>query len=103
MSPPILDVSPRAAATGALGAVGPVVDTSVDPSQEISNTTDTGLAEEGTIVFRSGMTMQEIEREVIVTVLREVRGNRRKAAERLGIGERTLYRKLNKYGLEGER
>jgi predicted DNA-binding transcriptional regulator YafY len=33
--------------------------------------------------------------------LRESGGNRRKAAERLGIGERTLYRKLREYEGEG--
>jgi DNA-binding NtrC family response regulator len=47
------------------------------------------------------MTMSDIEREAIALALRESDGNRRKAAERLGIGERTLYRKLKEYGLEG--
>ena len=46
------------------------------------------------------MTMEDVEREVIRIALAEVRGNRRKAAERLGIGERTLYRKLKQYELE---
>ncbi len=46
------------------------------------------------------MTMADIEREAIALALRESDGNRRKAAERLGIGERTLYRKLKEYGLE---
>ena len=46
------------------------------------------------------MTMADIEREAIVLALRESEGNRRKAAERLGIGERTLYRKLKEYGIE---
>jgi DNA-binding NtrC family response regulator len=41
--------------------------------------------------------MAEIERAAIETALRDTRGNRRKAAEMLGIGERTLYRKLNEY------
>jgi DNA-binding NtrC family response regulator len=49
--------------------------------------------------IRSGMTMAEIERAAIVHALRETRGNRRKAAETLGIGERTLYRKLKEYNL----
>jgi transcriptional regulator of acetoin/glycerol metabolism len=44
-----------------------------------------------------GMTMAEIERAAIVAALRESRGNRRKAAEVLDIGERTLYRKLKEY------
>ncbi|MBX6330452.1 MAG: sigma-54-dependent Fis family transcriptional regulator [Gemmatimonadaceae bacterium] len=51
------------------------------------------------ITIRPGMTMAEIERAAIVAALRETRGNRRKAAEMLGIGERTLYRKLKEYNL----
>ncbi len=56
--------------------------------------------ERGVIVFRPGMTMQDLEREAISAALREARGNRRRAAEMLGIGERTLYRKLKEYQLE---
>ncbi len=52
------------------------------------------------ITLGPGMTMAEIERTAILAALRETAGNRRKAAERLGIGERTLYRKLREY--EGE-
>jgi DNA-binding NtrC family response regulator len=51
------------------------------------------------ITIRPGMTMAEIERAAIESALRETRGNRRKAAELLGIGERTLYRKLREYQL----
>lgn len=54
---------------------------------------------DGVVVYRSGMTMKEIEREAIGAALREVRGNRRQAAELLGIGERTLYRKIKEYGI----
>ena len=36
----------------------------------------------------------------IEAALREHRGNRRRAAEILGIGERTLYRKIKAYRLE---
>jgi DNA-binding NtrC family response regulator len=42
-------------------------------------------------------TMAEIEREAIRRTLEEVGGNRRLAAERLGIGLRTLYDKLKRY------
>ena len=52
------------------------------------------------IAIRPGMTMEEIEREAIIAVLRQAGGNRRKAAEALGIGERTIYRKIRKYGIE---
>ncbi len=58
------------------------------------------VADEPVVVFRPGMTMEDMEREAIAAALDEVRGNRRKAAEMLGIGERTLYRKISKYGLE---
>ncbi len=54
----------------------------------------------GVVVFRPGMTMDDLEREAIQAALGRVRGNRRKASEMLGIGERTLYRKIRKFGLE---
>jgi DNA-binding NtrC family response regulator len=49
------------------------------------------------ITLGPGMTMAEIERVAIQAALRDCGGNRRKAAEILGIGERTLYRKLREY------
>ena len=55
---------------------------------------------EPTVLYRPGMTMAEIERIAIETVLREHGGNRRKAAQVLGIGERTLYRKLKEFELD---
>lgn len=55
---------------------------------------------EGVVVYRPGMTMEEMEREAIRAALAEVEGNRRKAAELLGIGERTLYRKIRKFDLD---
>jgi len=54
----------------------------------------------GSVVFRPGMTMADVEREAIKAALTQHRGNRRKAAETLGIGERTLYRKIKAYKLE---
>src|SRR5881296_2907565 len=54
---------------------------------------------EGEVLYRPGMTMADVERAAIEAALRETQGNRRKAAEILGIGERTLYRKLKAYQL----
>ncbi len=42
--------------------------------------------------------MEEIEKEAILRTLRETGGNRTRAAEILGIGLRTLQRKLREYG-----
>ena len=45
--------------------------------------------------------MKDLEREHILSTLREVGGSRRKAVERLGISERTLRYKLQQYRSEG--
>jgi DNA-binding NtrC family response regulator len=51
------------------------------------------------VVYRPGMRMTDVERAAIEAALKETGGNRRRAAEELGIGERTLYRKLKEYNL----
>jgi DNA-binding NtrC family response regulator len=50
-------------------------------------------------VIKPGMSMADVERAAIEVALRDTGGNRRKAAEMLQIGERTLYRKLREYQL----
>jgi DNA-binding NtrC family response regulator len=57
---------------------------------------------ESVVLYRTGMRMAEVERAAIEAALRDSGGNRRKAAEMLGIGERTLYRKLREYGIGPE-
>ncbi len=49
----------------------------------------------------AGRTMEEIEREAILQSLERTGGNRTQAAEMLGIGLRTLQRKLKQYRQEG--
>jgi DNA-binding NtrC family response regulator len=44
-------------------------------------------------------TMDEMEMGLIEKTLSESNGNRKETAHRLGIAERTLYRKLKKYNL----
>ena len=49
-----------------------------------------------------GITMEEIEKQAILRALEQTGGNRTKAAEMLGIGLRTLQRKLKEYRTDGE-
>lgn len=44
--------------------------------------------------------IEEAERFLIEQALKRFEGNRRKASEALGVSERTLYRKLDQYGLQ---
>jgi DNA-binding NtrC family response regulator len=54
------------------------------------------------VTIPPGTKMPDIERQVIEAALKETRGNRRRAAEMLGIGERTLYRKIKEYKVPEE-
>lgn len=47
-----------------------------------------------------GSTMEDMEREMMVRTLEYTAGNRRRAAEMLGISRRTLYNKIERFGLE---
>ena len=55
-----------------------------------------------TRAFEEGITLEELEKAYILMVLERVEGNRTQAARILGIGRRTLYRKLNDYGISEE-
>ena len=46
------------------------------------------------------LTMEELEHEIIERTLDKFKGNRRKTAQSLNISERTLYRKINDYGIK---
>jgi DNA-binding NtrC family response regulator len=54
------------------------------------------------VLVEPGVKMADVERRVIEATLRETRGNRRRAADMLGIGERTLYRKIKEFELRIE-
>ncbi len=47
----------------------------------------------------AGSSLEQLEKRAIRETLQLTGGNREKAAQLLGIGERTLYRKLKEYGL----
>jgi DNA-binding NtrC family response regulator len=46
------------------------------------------------------MSLEDLEREAIERTLKFFRNNRRATAKSLGMSERTLYRKIDQYGLE---
>jgi len=69
---------------------------------ETINVLPTFIEKEAIKPSLEGKTMEEIEREAIALALKKTGGNRVKAAKMLGIGTRTLYRRLEKYGLEKE-
>jgi len=56
-------------------------------------------AADGGIASLVGRPLEEIERVFITETLKLTGGNREQAAELLGIGERTLYRKIKEYNL----
>jgi DNA-binding NtrC family response regulator len=52
------------------------------------------------IASLAGTSLEQLEKRAIRETLRLTAGNREHAAKLLGIGERTLYRKLKEYGLK---
>jgi DNA-binding NtrC family response regulator len=70
------------------------------PGMEVSSSANESGA--NVVTVTPGMRMDEIERLVIQAAVRETGGNRRKAADMLGIGERTLYRKLKEYRIPAD-
>jgi DNA-binding NtrC family response regulator len=77
----------RQAAGGSLGTEAPGADDGDARAPEV-------------VLYEEGMRMADVERAAISAALKATRGNRRRAAEKLGIGERTLYRKLREYHLD---
>ncbi len=54
------------------------------------------------IAIPVGSTMADAEREVILQTLAAQNGNKSRTAEVLGIGRKTLHRKLDEYGSDGQ-
>jgi two-component system response regulator HydG len=68
-----------------------------DVPDEIRSTDDRADLDVGSL---AGVGLDRLEKEAIRQTLQMTGGNREKAADILGIGERTLYRKLKDYGLK---
>ena len=57
-------------------------------------------APQSTAITLAGMNLADLEKKAIEETLSACQGNREQAALILGIGERTLYRKIKEYGLK---
>jgi len=53
----------------------------------------------GEVKVNADLTVDEMEKRMVVQALEKTGGNRTKAAEKLGMSRRTLHRKLNEYGI----
>jgi two-component system response regulator HydG len=78
-------------------AAGPQIDVR-DVPPEI-RTDDAAAEAQGGVGSLAGVGLDRLEKEAIRQTLAMTAGNREQAAQLLGIGERTLYRKLKEYGL----
>jgi two-component system response regulator HydG len=59
---------------------------------------EVGLAVPDAMAVTDVRPLADVERDYIKSVLRAVGGNRSQAAQKLGIGEATLYRKIKQFG-----
>ncbi len=57
--------------------------------------------ESGRELAKNGLTVKEAEKQLIVRALKETKGNRTRAARKIGMARRTFHRKLHTYHLEG--
>jgi DNA-binding NtrC family response regulator len=57
-------------------------------------------AERGALPRTSVQSLDDVERNTILQALAECHGNKKKAAERLGIQRATLYNKMKRYAIE---
>ncbi|MCX6290794.1 MAG: sigma-54 dependent transcriptional regulator [Bacteroidetes bacterium] len=75
----------------------PVIHTS-DPNITIQSKIETAPVQHHVEVEES-LSLEEKEKEFIKKALTKHKGRRKNAAKELGISERTLYRKMNEYGI----
>ena len=70
----------------------PISDKSIEITEEFGYAIQNHLIGE--------ISLKELEKEAITRTLKYFNNNRRKTARALGVSERTLYRKIDEYGLE---
>jgi DNA-binding NtrC family response regulator len=62
---------------------------------------ETAAGDSGRILTKNDLTVKEAEKQLIARALKETKGNRTLAAEKIGMSRRTFHRKLHVYHLEG--
>jgi DNA-binding NtrC family response regulator len=67
-----------------------------EAERESGEVSAAGLVAGGSL---AGASLEQLEKRAIRETLKLTGGNREQTAKMLGIGERTLYRKLKEYGL----
>jgi two-component system response regulator HydG len=74
---------------------GPAINPAHLPPEIQVRAANAGPADHGLI-----LPLAELERKAILDTLHQLNGNKQMAAQMLGIGKTTLYRKLKEYGIE---
>jgi two-component system response regulator HydG len=69
------------------------------PSELAASAEPAAEAVSGSLASLVGKPLSEVERLFIAATLEQMGGNRESAAEMLGIGQRTLYRKIKEFDL----
>jgi DNA-binding NtrC family response regulator len=78
-----------------------LAETDVVHSHDLPDKLRTNALPPGTEFDNGNMTLEDLEREHIKRVLGKVEGNKDRAAQMLGIHVSTLYRKMQRYRLDG--
>ncbi len=91
------------------GAAAPVAATQLAPISPIAPLTPISTAEDAVAEEyvepapeQENLNLNDLERQMLEKALDRNNGNRKKAAQELGISDRTLYRRLKQYGLDNK-
>ncbi len=107
----IEDVQSAPAAVGGVGSLSPsntlptmpspIAATTLTAMKEIPAVTEDAVAEEYVEPMREpeNLNLDDLSRQMLEKALDRNGGNRKKAAQELGISDRTLYRRLKQYGM----
>ena len=71
-----------------------------DLPASVRNAAATASSDPQRMFARGDLTVQEAEKQLMIRALKETKGNRTLAAQKIGMSRRTLHRKLHEYHLE---